>query len=138
MHAGPARVFALLGSASELGASHLARRRLGEVGDVYGEGRAGVLDRLATGLTAAGAAVTALGGRRRLIAGVGGGLLLAGSLAKRLAVLAAGIQSAHEPASTIGPQRRRLERNGARALTGPAPSYQPVRPGSGVSQQSPS
>jgi hypothetical protein len=120
-HAGPARVFALLGSATELGASGLARRRLGEVGRVYGEGRAGLLDRLATGLTVAGAAVTAVGGRRRLTAALGGGLLLGGSLAKRFAVLAAGIQSAQEPASTIGPQRRRLEQNGARALPDPAP-----------------
>lgn len=121
MHAGPARVFALLGAATELGASRLARRRLGEVGDVYSEGRAGALDRLAAGLTVGGAAVTALGGRRRLTAALGGAMLVGGSLAKRFSVLAAGIQSAREPASTIGPQRRRLERNGSRALTDPAP-----------------
>jgi hypothetical protein len=119
--AGPARVFALLGAATELGGSRLARRRLGEVGAPYGEGRAGVLDPLATGLTAGGAAVSALAGRRRPTAALGGALLVAGSLAKRFAVLAAGIQSARAPASTIGPQRRRLEQNGALALTDPAP-----------------
>jgi hypothetical protein len=120
-HSGPARVFALLGSATELGASRLARRRLGEVGAAYREGRAGALDRLAFGLTCAGAAVTGLGGRRRLTGALAGALLVGGSLAERFAVAAAGVQSAQEPASTIGPQRRRLEQNGASVGAGPAP-----------------
>jgi formate-dependent nitrite reductase membrane component NrfD len=107
--AGPARAFAILGAASELGASRLARRRLGEVGEVYSEGRAGALERLAARLTAGGAAVSALWGRRRISAVLGGLMLVAGSLAKRLAVLEAGVQSANDPAYTAGPQRRRLE-----------------------------
>jgi hypothetical protein len=118
-HAGPARVFALLGAATELGAFRLARRRLGEVGEVYGEGRAGVLTRLAVGLTGAGAAVSGLGGRRRLAAALGGAMLIGGSLASRFAVLDAGVQSAQQPASTIGPQRRGLEQKGARAVADP-------------------
>jgi hypothetical protein len=120
-HAGPARVFALLGAATELGAFRLARRRLGEVGEVYGEGRAGALTRLAVGLTGAGAAVSGFGGRRRLAAALGGAMLIGGSLASRFAVLDAGVQSANDPVYTTGPQRRRLEQNGARAGAGPAP-----------------
>jgi formate-dependent nitrite reductase membrane component NrfD len=115
----PARVFALLGAAMELRAARLARRRLGVVGAVYGEGRVGALDRLAVGLTCAGAAVTGLGGRRRPTAALAGALLVGGSLAKRFSVLEAGASSAREPASTIGPQRRRLEQDGARAVADP-------------------
>jgi hypothetical protein len=116
--AGPARTFAVVGSAIEVGASVLARRRLGEVGDVYRLGRAGTLDRLATGLTSVGAAVTAIWGRRRPGAVLGGAALVGGSLARRFAVLHAGVQSADDPAYTIGPQRRRLEAGGA-AVAGP-------------------
>ncbi len=120
-HAGPARAFALLGAATELGAFRLSRRRLGEVGSVYGEGRAGALTLLAVALTGAGAAVGGLDGRRRLAAALAGAMLVGGSVASRFAVLDAGIQSAREPASTIGPQRRRLEQDGARALTDSPP-----------------
>ncbi|TMM16667.1 MAG: polysulfide reductase [Actinobacteria bacterium] len=109
MHVRPARAFALLGAATELGASQLARRRLGEVGEVYRQGRAGALDRLATLLTGVGGVVTWLWGRRRIGAAVGGASLVAGSLAKRFAVLEAGIQSANDPKYTIGPQRRTVE-----------------------------
>jgi hypothetical protein len=118
--AGPARIFALLGGVTELGASELVRRRLGEVGDVYRQGRAGAFDRLATWLTGLGAAATWLAGRRRLGAALGGAALIAGSLAKRFAVLHAGVQSANDAASTIGPQRRRLERADASRVTSPA------------------
>jgi hypothetical protein len=82
--------------------------RLGEVGEPYREGRAGRLTRLAKRLVGAGAAVMAIGGRRRAGAVVGGGLLVAGALAERLAVFHAGIQSAGDPAAVVGPQRRRL------------------------------
>jgi formate-dependent nitrite reductase membrane component NrfD len=114
-HAGPARTFAVLGSAIEVGASQLADRRMGEVGQVYRIGRAGTLDRLATALTSVGAAVTCLWGRRRRGAVLGGAALVGGSLARRFAVLHAGVQSANDPAYTIGPQRRRLEQAGAPA-----------------------
>ena len=134
--AGPARGFGLLGVGAELGASALARRRLGVIGDVYRTGRAGAMDRLATWLSGVGVVVTWSCGRRRLGGVVGGAMLVGGSLAKRFAVMQAGVQSANDPASTIGPQRRRLERDDGGDVAGLAPGSPSARlPISGRSSQ---
>ena len=64
--------------------------------------------RVAKALTAGGAAVTALAGRRRTGAIAGGVLLLGGGLAQRWAVVEAGRQSVRDPRYVVGPQRERL------------------------------
>lgn len=99
---------ALAGAALEFAAAALMERRLGFVGEPYREGDAGRLSRLAKGLTAGGAVVTALAGRRRAGAIAGGALLLGGGLAQRWSVYKAGFQSVRDPKYVVRPQRERL------------------------------
>jgi formate-dependent nitrite reductase membrane component NrfD len=103
--AGPARRLALVGAAAELGAVKAMEDGLGDVGRVFGEGKAGRLSRWATRLITGGAAVLALGGRRRPGAVVGGLLLAAGAACERFAVAEAGNQSAADPAHVVLGQR---------------------------------
>jgi formate-dependent nitrite reductase membrane component NrfD len=103
--AGPARRMALAGAAAELVAAKAMEESLGEVGRVYSEGAAGRHSKLATRLTAAGAGVLLVGGRRRLGAVVGGLLIAAGAAAERFAVAEAGVQSAADPMSVVSTQR---------------------------------
>jgi formate-dependent nitrite reductase membrane component NrfD len=107
--AGPARRLAILGSAGVLGVKEVMQRRLGFVGEVYEKDEAGRYGRLAKGLTAAGAGVLALGGKRSRAAAVtGSALVLAGELSLRWSVFKAGFQSARDPRYTVIPQRERL------------------------------
>jgi len=109
-HAGPARRLALLGAILELGATHVMEKRLGSfLAEPYHEGESGRYARLGKGLTAAGAGVLAVAGRRRLGAVAGGALLLAGGACQRWSVFKAGIASARDPKYTVTPQRERLE-----------------------------
>jgi hypothetical protein len=109
--AGPARRAAVAGAMAEIAVDTVMRRRLGPVGDVYEEGRAGRFHRAAKAATVAGAALVATGGpRRRLVTLAGSALLLAGSVCTRWAVYEAGFQSARDPVATLGPQRARLTR----------------------------
>jgi formate-dependent nitrite reductase membrane component NrfD len=106
--AAPARRFALVGAAGELGLMEAMKRRLGFVGEVYDQGTAGKLARASKVCTAAGSALLATGGRRSRAAAVTGGLLtLAGGMALRWSVFKAGFQSARDPRYTIIPQRER-------------------------------
>jgi hypothetical protein len=108
--AGPARRAAVGGTVAALAATRLMERRLGFLGEPYRQGTAGTLARLSKGLTAAGAGVLALAGRRSRAAAVGGGtLVLAGELLLRWSVFRAGYQSARDPRYTVEPQRKRLE-----------------------------
>ncbi|MGE5692104.1 MAG: NrfD/PsrC family molybdoenzyme membrane anchor subunit [Pseudomonadota bacterium] len=110
--AGPARRLAVAGAAVELASATAMERRLGFLGEPYRQGEAGGYARLAKGLTAGGAAVLALAGRRRAGALVGGALVLGGSLAERWSVYRAGFQSARDPRYVVQPQRARvLERS---------------------------
>jgi formate-dependent nitrite reductase membrane component NrfD len=107
--AGPARRLAILGSAGVLGLKEVMQRRLGFVGEVYEQEEAGRYGRLAKGLTAAGAGLLALGGKRSRAAAVtGSALVLAGELALRWSVFKAGFQSARDPRYTVIPQREHL------------------------------
>jgi hypothetical protein len=109
--AGPARALAAGGGIAALAVTELMETRLGDLGEPYHEGRAGVYARLAKGSLAAGAAVVAGGGRgNRTAALAGGAALLAGSLLERWAVFRAGFQSAADPSYTVGPQRSRRDR----------------------------
>jgi hypothetical protein len=79
------------------------------VGDVYKQGEAGKLGRLAKACALAGGALVAARGKRsRLAAATGGGLVLTGELALRFAVFKAGFQSARDPRYTVIPQKQRL------------------------------
>ena len=106
--AAPARKLAVSGAAVELVAAWLMERRLGELGEPYQMGAAGGLSRLATGLSAAGAGLLGLLGRRRGAAVAGAALVLAGAAAERWAVFKAGFASAQDPRYTVKPQRERI------------------------------
>jgi polysulfide reductase-like protein len=111
--AGPARRLALAGAAIELAATKLMEKRLGPfLAEPYQQGESGTYARLAKGLTAAGATVLALAGRRRVGAVTGGALLLAGGAFQRWAVFRAGFASARDPKYTVVPQRERVEARG--------------------------
>jgi hypothetical protein len=103
----PARRPALAGAAGELAATIAMERRLGALGEPYREGAAGHAARAAKALTAAGGAVMAASGRRRVGAVAGGALMLAGAFATRWSVYKAGFQSAADPKYVVEPQRAR-------------------------------
>ncbi|MET8947240.1 NrfD/PsrC family molybdoenzyme membrane anchor subunit [Streptomyces sp. NPDC004542] len=109
--AGPARRMAVLGAALELGAFHAMKRRMGLAAEPFEQGRARKLLRASEVLTAGGAAVAALAGRRRdrWTAAVAGAALLTGSAALRFGVFHAGVASAEDPKYTVVPQRERLQ-----------------------------
>ncbi|MEU2223467.1 NrfD/PsrC family molybdoenzyme membrane anchor subunit [Streptomyces sp. NPDC018347] len=110
--AGPARRLAMLGTALELGAFQVMKRRMGLVAEPFEQGRAHRLLRASEALTAGGAALAALSGRfrDRRPAVAAGAALLAGSAALRFGVFHAGVASAEDPKYTVLPQRERLTR----------------------------
>ena len=111
--AGPARRLAVGGVLAEVTAAEVMHRRLGVHGSVYRDGEAGRYQRLATGLSAAGAVAVAAGGaRRRRLTGLGCALILAGSVSQRWAVYRAGFQSVEDPSFVVGPQRERVDAGG--------------------------
>jgi hypothetical protein len=122
--AGPARRLAIGGAVVELIADEAMHRRLGEIGEVYDVEEAGAFSKAAKACTSVGAALIALGGRRRVVlARLGALALLAGSICERWSVYKAGFQSARDPKYVVKPQRERLrEGTGYRddAAGGPA------------------
>jgi formate-dependent nitrite reductase membrane component NrfD len=106
---GPARVLAAAGAAAELGAVQLIKRRLGVVGEPYGQGKAGAQLRAAEIMSATGVACAFLSRRDRVVSALSGLALLAGSAASRFGILEAGLASADDPKYTIQPQRARLD-----------------------------
>jgi hypothetical protein len=83
------------------------------------QGRAGTLMKASKLLTVAGAAGTALLGRRsRVAAALSGAALMAGSACTRFAVFEAGQASAKDPRYTVVPQRERLARRQAEQAAG--------------------
>jgi formate-dependent nitrite reductase membrane component NrfD len=108
--AGPARRLAIAGVVGELAWMEAMKRRLGFVGEVYDQGPAGLLARIAKALTASGAGLLALRGKRSRAAAVTGSVLvLGGELALRWSVFKAGFQSARDPRYTVVPQRDRVQ-----------------------------
>jgi hypothetical protein len=103
-----ARRLALMGAAGELTSTTVMERRLGPLGEPYHEGAAGRAARAAKALTAAGALMMALRGRRRAGTVAGGALMLAGALGTRWSVYKAGFQSAADPKYVVEPQRARM------------------------------
>jgi Polysulphide reductase, NrfD len=116
--AGPARRLGIAGAALELVSMKAMENRLGPlVGKPYHEGRAGLYAKAAKVTTAAGGALMALVGRRRMGAIAGGSLLVAGAACERFAVYHAGKQSAADPLATSLPQKERARIEGSRAVT---------------------
>ncbi|MCU1462450.1 MAG: Polysulfide reductase NrfD [Acidimicrobiales bacterium] len=104
--AGPARRMAIGGAVAEVAAAKVMEDALGDlVGRPYHEGTAGRLSSTGMRLTAAGAAVIALVGRRRWAAAVGGASVATGAALSRFAVFHGGIQSAADPEFTVTPQQ---------------------------------
>jgi len=109
--AGPARRLAIVGGALELAATKAMEDGLGElVGEPYRTGLGGTLSKGAKAATAAGTALMALAGRRRVGAVAAGALLCTGALLERFAVYHAGKASALDPRYTSVPQRERTGR----------------------------
>jgi hypothetical protein len=107
--AGPARRMVVGGALAELVAAKVMEDALGDVvGRPFREGTAGRLSSLGKSLTAVGAAVVALFGRRRLAAVAGGASVATGAALSRFAVFHAGVQSAADPMFTVAPQQARL------------------------------
>ncbi|MFF3511835.1 NrfD/PsrC family molybdoenzyme membrane anchor subunit [Streptomyces sp. NPDC002573] len=108
---GPACRMAVLGSALELGAFQVMKRRMGLAAEPFEQGRPRTLLRSAEALTAGGAALAVLAGRRRsrLLTVAAGAALMTGSAAVRFGVFHAGVASAEDPKYTVVPQRERLE-----------------------------
>ncbi|WP_434739981.1 NrfD/PsrC family molybdoenzyme membrane anchor subunit [Micromonospora sp. SH-82] len=111
--AGPARRLAVAGAVMEWAGAHRMESRLGLVGEPYRTGRPGWLLRAGRVLTVAGAVGAVWGRRRRWVAAVAGGALLAGSVATRFGVFHAGVASARDPKYTVVPQRERMARRAA-------------------------
>jgi formate-dependent nitrite reductase membrane component NrfD len=92
----PARLLAVFGSLQELVSVILMERALGAESRHYHTGPAAAPALAARVLTGTGAALMAVGGRRRAFAVAAGTMILGGSLAERFAVLRAGPASARE------------------------------------------
>jgi DMSO reductase anchor subunit len=110
----PARRMAVLGTAVELGAFELMKRRMGLVAEPFEEGRPHRLLRAAEVLTTSGTVLAGVAGRRRspALAAVAGAALLTGSAALRFGVFHAGVASAEDPEYTVVPQRERVRHGG--------------------------
>ena len=92
----------------------LMERRLGSLAEPYEKpGRTKRLGEAAKVLTAAGAGVMALAGRRRGAAIVAGAMVLAGSVCERWSVFKAGFDSAADPKYTVEHQRARIDGAGS-------------------------
>jgi hypothetical protein len=110
----PARRLAVAGAAGELAATTLMERRLGELGEPYHEGEAGLFETAGKALTAAGGLLMAATHRRR----TGAALMLAGAFATRWSVYKAGFQSAANPRYVVEPQRARAAARAAAPTPG--------------------
>ena len=112
----PARALGIASVVVEEVTWRVMLKRLGPLAVSYEEGVPGRLDKVARGLSAAGALTFALSGRRgpgrprtrRAVSTSGGALLLAGAVCKRWAIFKAGFSSAEDPHQTIDLQRERL------------------------------
>jgi hypothetical protein len=82
-------------------------RRLGDLGEPYHTGKAGMFARASKAATAAGAALGAVAGRRPVVGRIAAGLVLGGAVAERFAVFRAGFQGAEDPRYVVMSQRRR-------------------------------
>jgi hypothetical protein len=107
--AAPARRVALGAAVAELSATATMEHRLGDHGEVYGQGRARSLKWASRACIAGAGALLAGPARRSRAAAVAGGVLACGgALATRWSVFEAGRASAADPKYVVGPQRERM------------------------------
>lgn len=109
----PARRFAVGGALLELAVEHRMEQAMGLTAEPLHQGRAGRLMRASKALTAAGALGAAVSGRSRLLSGLSGVALLAGSACMRFGVFEAGQESTRDPKYVVVPQRERMAARGA-------------------------
>jgi hypothetical protein len=112
---GPARVLGAAGALAELTVTRQMHQRLGMLAEPYTIGLAGRLTRAARAATTIGLAGSMVSPRSRVLSGLAGLSLVAGSVLTRFAVFNAGLASADDPKYTIVPQRERLKAEGDRA-----------------------
>ena len=117
----PARRIAVAGALGVNVAMTVMEKRLGRIAEPYKQGPAGRYNKLAKGLSLAGAAILGLAGRRRAAAVAGSALVLAGEVCLRWSVFKAGSQSAEDPRYTVEPQRERADRDGSYASSKTTP-----------------
>lgn len=107
---GPAHRLAVGGAVLDLAVSHAMESSMGLTAEPMHQGRAGRFRQAAQALTAGGAVLAAVAGRRsRAAAVVSGAALVAGSLCTRLGIFYAGQQSTADPKYVVEPQRARLD-----------------------------
>ncbi len=87
---GPARRLAVLAVLVEVAAVAVMEHRLGPLGEPYREGRAATHKQVGAVLLLGGAALLALGRRRRLALSLGATMVLGGALSERFAIFRAG------------------------------------------------
>jgi len=109
----PARRFAVGGALLELAVEHRMEQVMGLTAEPLHQGRAGRLMRASKALTAAGALGAAVSPRSRLLSGLSGVALLAGSACMRFGVFEAGQESTRDPKYVVVPQRERMAARGA-------------------------
>ncbi len=107
--AGAARKLAVGGALLELVVSEHMERGMGLSAEPLHTGNPGTMMKASKALTAAGAALTVLGGRRRSVAVLAGTALMAGSALTRFGVFYGGQASARDPKYTVVPQRERVD-----------------------------
>lgn len=107
---GPARTLAVGGAVADLAVAQVMESSMGVTAEPLRAGRAGRYLRAAKALTAGGAVLAVLAGRRsRVAAAVAGASLLAGSVCTRFGIFHAGQQSAADPRYVVVPQRARVD-----------------------------
>jgi formate-dependent nitrite reductase membrane component NrfD len=128
-NAAPARRLALAAAAAELANVELMEHRLGERhAAVYAAGDPHRYKRISQLAIGTGSAIMARwGGRSRLAAAGAGALLCAGAMATRWSIFRAGHASARDPASTVGPQRERIDRGETPGAARRTPRTGPTR-----------
>lgn len=105
-----ARRMAVAGAVTDLAVSRRMESSMGLLAEPMHAGTAGGYLKAAKILTAAGAVLTAVAGRRsRTASAVAGVSLLAGSWCTRFGIFHAGQQSARDPRYTVVPQQQRLD-----------------------------
>lgn len=118
--AGPARRLAAIGAAVDLAAEYRMEASMGIVSETLKEGTPGRLMKASKILTAAGAVMGLVLGRRSRVAAVASGAaLVAGSACTKFGIFQAGQASAQDPKYTVIPQRERMERGGSQGSLRP-------------------
>jgi hypothetical protein len=103
----PAQRVAVAASAIELAAARRMKTQLGDVGETFEQGTAGILLRSAEALSIAGGIGATLAKRSRVLASMSGGALLAASACTRFGIFAAGRASVANPKYLVDPQKLR-------------------------------